>query len=280
MMKKMSKGMLLYSILFLLSLPISLFAQYSCLPTGARQAGMGRTSVSLTDFWGCQNNQAGMALLKELSVGLHYESRFFLSQLSSKDLGIVWPTRIGVLAATFSHFGYELYNDVKIGIAYARSFGPYFRMGIQLDYLQTTIGGDYGKKGNITFEVGIQSELFPSLTIGTWIFNPIGVRLADYNDERIPVIFRLGLMWKVSENLHITMETEKNSYIPQILFRSGIAYNFHHKYFIRAGFSTSKEMFSLGFGFVLKFLVLDLAATMHESLGFSPQASLRFQFKR
>ena len=167
---------------------------------GSRQAGMGRTSVALTDFWNIQNNQAGIALIDKISVGIYYESRFLISELGVKSAAVVVPTKIGVLGASFNHFGYSLYSDVKIGLAYARSFGPYFRIGLQLDYLQTTIGDNYGSKSNITFELGIQSDVTEVVTIGAYVYNPIRVKLADYNNEKVPSIFRLGVGWKISKN--------------------------------------------------------------------------------
>lgn len=268
------------SLLLIISLVISFNARADggVFPIGSRQAGMGRASVSLTDFWSCQNNQAGIALIDKTGAGIYYESRFSISQLSTKTVAVVVPTNIGVLGATFNHFGYELYSDMKVGIVYARSFGQYFRIGLQLDYLLTTIGDNYGTKSNITFELGIQSDVTKSLTIGAWVYNPVQVKLSDYNNEKIPAIFRLGIGWHVNENFLVTVEAEKNTNIAPIVFRGGLEYGFNNKFYIRGGFSTWQEIFSMGFGLNIKFLRFDISAVMHQSLGFSPQVSLIFQF--
>lgn len=266
---------------------LSLFAFPHCflchaggesLPIGSRQAGMGRISVAITDFWNCQNNQAGIALLDKTSVGLFYESRFALNQLSSKTAAVVVPTGIGVLGATFNYYGYSLYNEMKIGLLYARSFSPYFRIGVQLDYLQTSLGMDYGSRGSVTFEIGIQSDVTESLTIGAWVYNPIQVKLADYSDERIPAIFRFGLAWHFSDHFFASVEAEKSTAFQPIIIRGGLEYGINDRFFLRTGFSTREEIFSMGFGFKIKILKFDISAVMHESLGFSPQASLIFQF--
>ena len=189
-------------------------------PIGARQAGMDRTSVAITDFWNIQNNQAGIALIDKYSAGIYYESRFLINRLSTKDVAVVVPTGIGVLGATFNYFGYELYNEMKIGLVYARSFSPWFRMGLQLDYLITTLGDNYGSTGNVTFELGIQSDVAKNLTIGAWVYNPIQVKLADYNNEKIPAIFRLGLSWQILKGFIANVEAEKNTNIAPILVRA------------------------------------------------------------
>ncbi len=245
---------------------------------GSREAGMGRSSVALTGFWNIQNNQAGIALMDQFGVGVYYESQFTLSQLSSKSAAFMAPTGIGVLGITFNHFGYSLYNDIKIGLVYARSFGQYFRIGLQLDYLQTTLGDDYGSKKNVTFEIGIQSDVTDKLTLGAWVYNPIMVKLADYDDEKMPAIFRFGIAWHIMDGFVATVEAEKNTNFQSILIRGGLEYGIKDKFFFRGGFGTQKEIFSMGFGFKIKAIRFDISAVMHESLGFSPQASLIFRF--
>ena len=247
-------------------------------PIGSRQAGMGRISVAITDFWNIQNNQAGIALIDKIGAGIYYENRFLVNQLSTKSIAVIVPTKIGVLGVSFNHFGYSMYNDIKIGVVYARSFGQFFRIGLQLDYLQTTLGDNYGSKSNVTFELGVQSDVTKTLTIGAWVYNPIQVKLADYNNEKIPAIFRLGLAWHVMDNFLVSVEAEKSTGIRPILVRGGLEYSIKEMFFIRGGFSTRQEIFSMGFGFNFKFLKFDISAMMHESLGFSPQASMIFQF--
>ena len=267
-----------YFLLLSIFFTKSIFAGGEIFTAGARQAGMGRTSVSITDFWSVQNNQAGIALLDRIGVGLYYQNQFQLSQLSQKAIAVVVPSKIGVLGLTFTHFGYELYNDIKIGLAYARSFGPYFRIGLQLDYLRTSLGENYGSKSNVTFELGVQSNLTNNLTIGAWVFNPIQVKLADYANEYIPVIFKLGMGWNIDNRLLVNIEAEKNTAFQAILLRAGVEYALKEKFFFRGGFSTAQEIFSMGFGMQFKILRIDLSAIMHNTLGFSSQGSLILQF--
>jgi len=247
-------------------------------PLGARSAGMGRVSVAMTGFWGIQNNQAGMALIDKYSVGIHYESRFGLNELSTKSAAVIAPLNFGVLGLSFNHFGYSSYNEMKVGLAYARSFAKYFRIGIQLDYLSTKIGDGYGQKQNVSFEIGVQSDINENITIGAYAFNPIMVKLADYNQEKVASVFRLGMAYKFDKWLIASIEAEKSSNINPILLRMGIEYNLKSKFFFRAGIASRYEILTFGFGMKFKYFSFDLAATMHESLGFSPQSSIVFTF--
>ncbi|PLX00325.1 MAG: hypothetical protein C0591_01440 [Marinilabiliales bacterium] len=270
-----NKVMLLVSLVFI---NLSIYAGGDFPVIGSRQAGMGRSSVALTDFWNLQNNQAGVALLDKFGAGIYYESQFSMNQLSTKSAAFLAPTKIGVLGLTFNYFGYSLYNDMKIGLVYARSFGQYLRVGLQLDYIQTTLGDDYGSKGNVTFEIGLQSDITENITLGAWVYNPIQVKIADYDNEKIPAIFRFGIAWEITKGFIATVETEKNTNIQPIVIRGGLEYGLKEKFFFRGGFSTQEEILSMGFGFNLKPVRFDISAVMHESLGFSPQASLIFQF--
>ncbi len=269
---------LLTIIYVLLGIQIAHLSAGNLTPIGSRSAGMGRSSVAITDFWSTMNNQAGMALATAPAVGIYYESRFLLSELSTKSIAAILPTKFGVFATTYNYFGYNLYNNQKVGLAYARDFGKKLRIGLQLDYLQTTFGNNYGSKGNITFEIGVQTDVSSKITIGAWAFNPIMVKLANYDNEKLPAIYRLGFAWHISKTLLTTVETEKNTVINQIIFRGGLEYQLNKKIIFRTGFSTNQEIFSFGMGLNLTHLTFNISAIMHETLGFSPQTSLIFKF--
>ena len=247
-------------------------------PLGARSAGMGRVSVAMTGFWGIQNNPAGIALTDKYSVGINYESRFGLNELSTKNVAIIVPLNFGVIGLSFNHFGYSVYSEIKLGLVYSRSFSKYFRIGVQLDYLSTSIGNNYGTKNNVTFEIGIQSDITENITLGAYAFNPIMVKLADYNQEKLASVFRFGVAYKFDTRLIVSLEAEKSSNINPILLRMGLEYNLNSKFFFRGGIASRYEIFTFGFGMKFNHFSFDLAATMHQSLGFSPQSSIIFTF--
>jgi hypothetical protein len=246
-------------------------------PIGGRVAGMGFTGVTLTDSWSVQNNQAGLGFVKNISAGMYYENHFLVKELSSKSVAFVLPTQSGVFGLNMNYFGYEKYNETKLGLAYGKAFGEKISAGIQLDYLNTHIAEDYGNKGNMTFEIGILSKLNKSLTIGAHVFNPIRVKVADYNDERIATIFKLGLSYNFSNKVLVIAETEKNiNYKPQ--FKAGLEYHIIKEIYLRTGLSTNPTQNTFGIGIELKKIKIDLASSYHQVLGYSPQMSLVYNF--
>ena len=58
-------------LFFLIVLSGTIIARNDNLPVGARSAGIGNSSVALSDVWSLQHNQAGLANLKYLEVGIY-----------------------------------------------------------------------------------------------------------------------------------------------------------------------------------------------------------------
>lgn len=248
-------------------------------PTGGRTAAMGYSSVSLTDFWSVQNNPAGMAGYTHFAAGIAYQNRFLMKELALKSAAIIAPVNFGVLGVSFNQFGYELYNENKIGLAYARSFGKVLRMGVQLDYLSANFAEGYENGSAISFEFGVQAQINDKLTAGAYVFNPIKAKLSNNTDERIPVVMRFGLAYLFTPELLGTAEIEKN-FDNEASIRAGLEYFVAQKFYIRTGIVTQPNVLTFGAGMDLGPVRLDLAAGVHQVLGSTIQASLVFNFRK
>jgi hypothetical protein len=244
---------------------------------GGRSSGMGGASVTLTDFWAINNNQAGMAAIKTMKAGLYFENRFLLKELSYKTAAFILPTKSGVFGLNYHHFGYSAYKEQKIGLAYAKSFGKNFSAGLQLDYLGTSLSDNYGSKNAFTFELGVLARLSNNVSMGAHVFNPVNAKFNDYNNEKIPSVFKLGINYSFSEKLIIAIESEKNINMNPI-FKAGFEYKLMDIAYIRLGISTNPTINTFGFGIVYHQFTFDFASSLHPSLGYSPQCSLIYNF--
>lgn len=263
---------------FCLSCPYLLFAAHDNVPEGGRSAAMANASVALTDFWALQNNQAGLAFYNHFAGGVYFENRYMVKEMSLKAGGIVLPVKAGVFGMNLSYFGYPKYNESKVGLAYARSFGDLLAIGVQLDYLHTSIGENYGNKGVVTFEIGLLSKINEHLNIGAHIFNPVQAKLTDYNNERIPATIRLGAAYAFDENILVSAEAEKDTQMDPN-FKLGLEYRIIEQIYVRGGISTNPGLYSFGFGLDFKKLKIDFSSSIHSVLGYSPQISLIYSFK-
>ena len=129
-------------------------------PVGGRSVAMGRTSVCERGIWALQNNPAGLALTKEWGFGAYYENQWMLKETTFKSGGVAKAIEgIGCFGLSVNQFGGSNYSESKFGLAYARGFGPYLQIGLQLDYLLLHWGGDYPNRGAPCFELGLQSQV-------------------------------------------------------------------------------------------------------------------------
>lgn len=248
-------------------------------PVGARQAGMANAGLCITDIWAVYHNQANLAGLENMAASVHYENRFMVKQLSMQGAAFALPTKSGVFGVSFSRFGYSQYNESKYGLAFAKAFGENFYAGVQLNYLNTHIGEGYGNKGAFTAELGIRATLAKGFHLGFHAYNVTRSKMADYNNERIPTILRLGLQYDFSERVFLAAEVEKDiDHKP--IFKAGAEYHFVKAFYLRAGVATNPYLNTFGLGLeIAEKLRLDVATSIHPVLGISPQGSLSYTFK-
>jgi hypothetical protein len=248
--------------------------------SGARAAAMGQSGVALEDLWSVSHNQAGLASLTAPVAGCYFENRFLVSELALKSFAVALPVRSsGVLALHASQFGYSRYHESKAGLAFGRKLGERFSAGVQLDVLSVYIAEGYGTQTTFAVEGGFLAEPLDGLKIGVHVYNPTRARLAEYGDERLPVLFRAGASYKFSDKVLWCAEAEKDLEYAAV-FRSGLEYHPSEPFYIRAGMASGPALVSMGFGFRLNHLVIDVASSYHDVLGFSPQFGLAYELSK
>ena len=259
-------------ILFQLFVIVSFADNY---PTGARNAGMANTGVMFSDFWSIQHNQAGLGFAENFEVGIYSENSFLVKELTLNSGALVYPSKLGVFGLSLTHFGYSQYNESKIGFAYSKKLSEKFSVGIQFDYLNTHFSEEYGNKSTMAVEIGILAKPIEKLSIGAHVFNPTQSEIAEYDNEKIPTIFSVGMGYTFTEKVVLAIETEKDILEPMI-FKTGIEYQVVDNLFLRAGISTNPIKNSFGLGYKMKNFTADISFSTHQSLGMTPHVSLMY----
>ncbi len=269
----------IYLTIFSLSFALVGIAGNENFPVGARSASMGNASVSLIDLWSVQHNQGSLGFLRNASAGVYYENRYSLKELSLKGGAVVLPIKGGTFGLCISNFGYSQYNESKYSLSFGKTLSEKLSIGVAMDYLSTKIGEGYGSKGVIAAEVGILAKPMKGLTIGAHIFNPTKTKLADYNNERVPTIIRLGANYRFSDKVLVAVETEKDLSL-QPIFKAGIEYKAVREFYLRAGIGSNPTLSSFGFGLNFKSVKIDISGSYHQVLGFYPQFGLMYTFDK
>jgi hypothetical protein len=269
-----------FTITILFFLTLSVNAQYNTF--NASLAGMGGSGVALGEFQAGMNNQAAWGNLKGINIGLGYNSRFMLKELSDRYLSFSMPLgkNKGVIGLNLSQFGYSQFNITKAGIGFARNFGPDFSVGLQFDAIHAGTDDElYGNTTAFTFEGGFQYRLNDKIALGTAIFNPVQVELNENTGEQLPASISLGMTFKPDKSLLLSADVVKEQYQPASL-RTGFRYSIGEKFCLRAGFSTGPLIVSGGAGLRFNNLMIDLSTSYHQVLGISPAVTITYAFDK
>ncbi len=240
-------------------------------------AGMGNASVMLHDFWAAFSNQAGLTTIDKPTIGLDYYNHFLLSETGTQRGAFVLPTQSGNFSLSYQRYGYALYSENNLGLAYARKLGEIISASLQFDYLFYHQSEAYGNRGAFLFETGLIAQLTSEFSLGLHLYNPTRVKLADYQDERVPTLMRFGLAYYFSPWVLLSAETEKNIE-HKARFKCGLQYEPVESLFLRTGLMTQPNAFTAGIGYRIKNFTTDLAFISHESLPLSSQIALTYKF--
>ncbi|RXQ96532.1 hypothetical protein EO244_02565 [Ancylomarina salipaludis] len=265
-------------ILFLVLLNQLTFASTENHLAGARSAAMGTASVASSDLWASFNNQAALARLKGTHLGVFYENRFQISDLSTKAIALYLPTKLGGFNLNYSQFGSDLYKECKIGLGYSKTLSKRLWAGVQINQLQIKMNQTYGDQTRYNFEIGLLAELFSDFYLGFHIFNPTQEKFETfYFDEALPTIARLGFSWNLSKETSINAEVQKD-FDYDIRLKMGLEYQVLNDLFIRLGALNHPNQINLGLGYKYKLIHMNLAYSKHQNLGYTPSLDLNISF--
>jgi len=243
---------------------------------GAEQAAMGSAAVAQPGLWALGHNPAGLAQLERPAVGLFAENRFLLPELSTGTLAGALPTRSGVFGLSFSQFGYSLYSQSRLGLAFAKQLGQGLGAAVQLNYFRLRLSEEPGLNA-VVADLGLRYQVFERLALATHLFNPSQSGYLDPNRaEDLPTYLRAGLWWTPDEKTQIGAQFEKDLRLPPS-FSAGLSYQLVDGLWLRGGFSSQPAALSFGLGYQAGLLRVGLAFSMHQVLGYTPHADFMAQ---
>lgn len=266
-------------LLFIFGLLIGISGMSQVYPQfGARSAGIGGTGLTISDVYATYNNPGAFGALENTSVGITYENRFLLSELSTQAIAIGYSTeKSGNIGIHFQQYGFNLYREMQGGLTYGLKLAKRFYGGFGLNFHRIQLGENYGSKNTATGTVGLFYAIREDLNFGVRIQNLSRTKLAEFEDERLPTRFGVGASYIFSEKVFWTIEAEKDLLNP-INVKSGLEIHPHEILYLRLGVNSYPFQSSFGFGLAFGKLRFDMATLWHSSLGMSPSAGLNFNF--
>ncbi len=260
-----------------LCFPVGVFGQ-SIFVNSPASLGRGATGVTSADLWSPILNPAGISQAASPSASVAYHLPYFVNELSSKSaLGIV-PFRFGVLSAYVNQYGYSLYQENKVGIAYARSLAPNLHASFQLNFQNTHLSQS-GSGSQLYAGLGIIYAPLDAVKLGFYISNPEQSSITVMEStSKIPSIFILGFNWSASSDFDVSCEVEKQNGF-DMLYKMGLEYSINQRIWIRTGVLGKPVNYTLGLGFEVMGFLWDAGMAHNEVLGMSSCFGIAYQFK-
>lgn len=246
-------------------------------PIGPRSAALGHASSCLYDVWSTRNNQGSLGFVRRAEAGAFYENRFFVKELSQSGFAAVYPIKKGTFGLSYSTMGYNLYRESQASLSYGMKLGENISAGVSLDYINTKIADVYGQANAFTGSIGLTARLLPQVVISSHIYNPFRAKITNYNNEKVPTIFKFGAQYIFSKKVFLIAEAEKTS-AQKLNIKGGIEYAPSQLIYIRAGGASYPAQAAFGIGVNYNGLKIDISSMYHSVLGLSPQIGLSYAF--
>jgi hypothetical protein len=264
--------------IILLCLNLTAFSQTDNPSMGARSAGLGNASATLSDGWAFYNNISGTAGQKDIQAGCAFQNRFGIKALNTVAAAFIYPLKSGVPSMGFSRFGDSHYHVQKVSAGFAHKIG-HMSLGVKASYLQVGIE-ELNTRRAFVLEFGGIAEISKQVIFGGHIYNINQASLlGGSSKEAVPVIMKAGLSYRPIEKLMINVETQKDlRHKPS--FKTGIEYYVVEKLCLRTGISTQSFNTFFGAGFHNQSLTIDYAFSSHSQLGVSNELSLSYRFRK
>lgn len=264
------------TIIIIYLLTFSAYSQYS---PGAKQISLSNSDVALSnDVFSVFNNPAGLSQMHWREAGIFYSpAPFGMSELSNGFIAYHEPTSIGSFSLGGMTYGFDLFLETRISIAYSNNFTSRFFIGAAVNY-QTVSIKNYGNDGIFYLNLGGLAYIADDLRLGFYLHN---INRASYGntENQIPVVINAGLSYDVIKELSLNFSVDKDIKY-KASFQFGINYDIIEYVSLRTGFSNEPSRFSAGIGINYLNYSLDYAMFSHNALGFTHQAGIIVSFGR
>ncbi|MDZ7805618.1 MAG: hypothetical protein U5K71_00710 [Gracilimonas sp.] len=257
-------------ILALFSVPV-----HGQLIMGAKGLGMGQATMANHEYdWAIFANPA-MMNHESTTVGFYGLRNYGFSELTDMAAVATLPTKFGVAGIGFHRYGDNLYNEMRVRLAYKNEW-QMLHFAVAGNYNHISFGGSYGSGGALGVDVGIAAELTDDLWVGARSTN---VNKPEYQEiyEELPRDIIIGFTYSFNEIALFAFDVAKDVRFP-VSYRGGLEVKIFEGLLGRVGITTEPLSYSGGFGYSQEMWGINFAVQKHEFLGFSPGLDLMLKF--
>jgi hypothetical protein len=223
-------------------------------------------------------NQAALAYVPVVTAGAGTERRFMLKEISTHTAALALPVGHGGFGFHLQQSGYTDYRRQTIGLAYGRTLGDRFSIGMQVNYLSRLIP-QYTSASALAYELSCLMHLTPQLHMGLQVFNPTSSRLQHLGNERVPSIYRAGLGYEVTPTFLLSAAVTQETGAATVT-KMMCEYRIIKQFSLQLGVCTDPQLNNAAIGITLRHLYILLSASHHPQLGITPATVIVWQLKQ
>lgn len=242
-------------------------------------SSIANTGTADTQHWTSFNNPAMIGYLEKPELGLQFENRYLISELSTKSVQLGLTSKFVNTGLSFSHFGFSLYHEMVVGIGFARNFSNNFAMGVQFNYYSAYFSASNSYRGALFPQVGLSVKLNPNFSLGFNAFNPFQSNIqTDFTLKRLPSVFSFGSEYFFAPELSWRAQIDKEV-SSNYRFATGFDYRMLQSLSIKLGAYNSDYLVPcIGFGWHIGSVLFDLNCELHPLLGLNSMAAVKYRF--
>ncbi|WP_430814124.1 hypothetical protein [Carboxylicivirga sp. RSCT41] len=246
---------------------------------GPVSSALAFTKVFDSSSWACLSNVSNLAERKHLTVGVAYQMRFNIKELSSRAATLVAPSSYGTFSGLVFQSGYAKSNYSRYGLAYSRLFGDELKAGFQFNYVSHQI--EAADRADAFYSsLGLNVDVSERFELGVFIQNPEQGSIRYHDDEyTLPSYFNTGIKYSVASHFMSVVEVEKQLEY-DLVYKAALQLSFKNKLFVRGGVKGRPAELTVGGGFSGKGLMVDIGFAHHQQLGVTSGAGLSYSFKQ
>lgn len=264
-------------ILILIFLANVSFAQFENTDVGARAVSLSGAYTSISDnslaiFY----NPSGLGQLKYRELSAFYSpAPFGLKELSTAAFTYAEPFSFGTFGLGIKSYGYELYRETNILLAYGSNYKNKIYYGVNLNYYNLNIQ-NYNSASSFGLDFGTMAYITGFLKWGFFGKNITGSTIGT-SKEKIAQVYRTGFTLHPRQDLNFILEAEKDVKYP-LSVRAGMEYSLYDYIDLRAGIGTEPSTYSFGLGLNYNLFSLDYAIYNSPDLGLTHQGTVSVNF--
>ncbi|MGL5318559.1 MAG: hypothetical protein ACRC9Q_07700 [Bacteroidales bacterium] len=225
-------------------------------------------------------NPASAILFENSFLSATYENKYITKELSTTTFASLYKSKFADFSFCANYFGYEFFNETSLSLSTSKELFDWLALGVRFNYSSFDFYSEDGRSNQLSAGLGFLFFQHRNLNLGLNLGNILRVR-TDRNYDSLPLSlpfhYELGLAYHVLPELTFLFQLSQWE-SESVKLSAAAEYKGFPSFPLRIGLSGMPFSPSFGTGYICDSFQIDVAASYHLYLGFSPSVTLTYRF--